>query len=406
MENRANVYFDDFLAGELSQDRYGTICFQYHREYVGNGHRPISISMPVCNEIYYGNEAHAYFTGLLPEEDVLTATANIIGTSRLNYFKLLTELGKEPIGAIKIGDNMLTEPPSYEEISIEELNNIILRNEPLLGTLYKEKELRLSLAGAQSKTGLFYSDRQYYVPKNGSPSNIIVKHTNNNFPDLVYNEYACMKIANAIGINTPNIRLESTSTQPLYIIERYDRNFRDKFVQRIHQEDFCQSLGIMSQNKYEADGGPSFAACIGLLRKSATVPVVEINRFISLFLFNLIVGNKDAHGKNYSIIFDKSKKELSPAYDILSTTYYPMLSEKMSMSINGKFELDEINEGDLHQMSQAANIGGKLIIKEYHRIKDLLLPTAKKVLNASVFPEAFRIDFYNHLQKTHSQLLF
>jgi serine/threonine-protein kinase HipA len=406
VENRANVYFDDFLAGELSQDRYGTICFQYHREYVGNGHRPISISMPVCNEIYYGNEAHAYFTGLLPEEDVLTATANIIGTSRLNYFKLLTELGKEPIGAIKIGDNMLTEPPSYEEISIEELNNIILRNEPLLGTLYKEKELRLSLAGAQSKTGLFYSDRQYYVPKNGSPSNIIVKHTNNNFPDLVYNEYACMKIANAIGINTPNIRLESTSTQPLYIIERYDRNFRDKFVQRIHQEDFCQSLGIMSQNKYEADGGPSFAACIGLLRKSATVPVVEINRFISLFLFNLIVGNKDAHGKNYSIIFDKSKKELSPAYDILSTTYYPMLSEKMSMSINGKFELDEINEGDLYQMSQAANIGGKLIIKEYHRIKDLLLPTAKKVLNASVFPEAFRIDFYNHLQKTHSQLLF
>lgn len=406
MENRANVYFDDFLAGELSQDRYGTICFQYHREYVANGHCPISISMPVCNEIYYGNEAHAYFTCLLPEEDVLTATANIIGTSRLNYFKLLTELGKEPIGAIKIGDNMLTEPPSYEEISTEELNNIILRNEPLLGTLYKEKELRLSLAGAQSKTGLFYSDRQYYVPKNGSPSNIIVKHTNNNFPDLVYNEYACMKIANAIGINTPNIRLESTSTQPLYIIERYDRNFRDKFVQRIHQEDFCQSLGIMSQNKYEADGGPSFAACIGLLRKSATVPVVEINRFISLFLFNLIVGNKDAHGKNYSIIFDKSKKELSPAYDILSTTYYPMLSEKMSMSINGKFELDEINEGDLYQMSQAANIGGKLIIKEYHRIKDLLLPTAKKVLNASVFPEAFRIDFYNHLQKTHSQLLF
>lgn len=248
MENRANVYFDDFLAGELSQDRYGTICFQYHREYVGNGHRPISISMPVCNEIYYGNEAHAYFTGLLPEEDVLTATANIIGTSRLNYFKLLTELGKEPIGAIKIGDNMLTEPPGYEEISIEELNNIILRNEPLLGTLYKEKELRLSLAGAQSKTGLFYSDRQYYVPKNGSPSNIIVKHTNNNFPDLVYNEYACMKIANAIGINTPNIRLESTSTQPLYIIERYDRNFRDKFVQRIHQEDFCQSLGIANLN--------------------------------------------------------------------------------------------------------------------------------------------------------------
>ncbi len=406
MENKTNVYFEDRLAGELSQDRYGTLCFQYHQEYIATGYPPISVSMPVCKEMYYGNEAHAYFTGLLPEEDILTATANIIGTSRLNYFKLITELGKEPIGSIKIGDNSITELREYEEISIDDLNKIILGNEPLLAALYNEKELRLSLAGAQSKTGLFYSEGRYFVPKNGSPSNIILKHANAKFPDLVYNEYACMKIASAVGVKIPKIRLESTSTEPLYIIERYDRNVSDKKIHRIHQEDFCQSLGIMSQSKYEADGGPRFADCVRLIRKATTVPAIEINRFISLFLFNLIIGNKDAHGKNYSILFNKQKTELSPAYDILSTTYYPSLSNKMSMSINGKFELDQIREDDLYQMAQSANVGGKLIIKEYRRIKELLLPTAETVLQASEFPDTFKTKFYHHLEKLHRELLF
>jgi serine/threonine-protein kinase HipA len=406
MENKTNVYFDDLLAGELSQDRYGTLCFQYNPEYVESGHEPISHSMPLRKEIFYGNEAHAFFTGLLPEEDLLTATANSIGTSRYNVFKLLTELGKEPIGAIKIGHDSLTQPPRYEEISIEELNNIIHRNEPLLGTLFKEKELRLSLAGAQSKTGLFYSENGYYVPKNGLASNIIVKHANSRFPDLVYNEYACMKMAHSMGITTPKIRLEPTSTHPLYIIERYDRHTHEESIQRIHQEDFCQSLGIMSQNKYEADGGPSFIACIELLRTATTIPAVEINRFVSLFLFNLIIGNKDAHGKNYSILHTEGKRVLSPAYDVLSTTYYASLSDKMSMSINGKYLLSETNEDDLYEMAQAANISGKLMKGEYHRIKDSLLPVAKSVLKESVFSESFQNDFYCHMEKMHKELTF
>lgn len=75
MENKVNVYFGNLLAGELSQDRYGTLCFQYNPDYIAQGGTPISISMPLQKEIYYGNEAHVYFTGLLPEEDILSATA-------------------------------------------------------------------------------------------------------------------------------------------------------------------------------------------------------------------------------------------------------------------------------------------------------------------------------------------
>jgi serine/threonine-protein kinase HipA len=120
----------------------------------------------------------------------------------------------------------------------------------------------------------------------------------------------------------------------------------------------------------------------------------------------LIIGNKDAHGKNYSILHKNNESVLAPAYDILSTSYYPGLSVKMSMSINGKFELDEITEDDLHQMAQSSNISGKLILKEYHRIKDNLLPHATKVLSETAFPDTFRTAFFKQFEKMHAQLLF
>ena len=406
MENKVNIFFFDQLAGELTQDKYGTLLFQYNQEYIAKKGVPISHSMPVTSEIYYGNEAHAYFTGLLPEEDMLTATAKVIGTSSLNYMKLLTELGKEPIGAIQIGSYTPSKTYQYEEISMVELDKIIIKNDSLLSTLYHEKELRLSLAGAQSKTGLFYDNHRYFIPQNGSPSNIIVKPANKQYPDLVFNEYACMKIAASLGIPTPIVQLVSTPSQPLFVIERYDRVFDRNDIERLHQEDFCQALGVQNRNKYEADGGPTFNQCVKLLRKATTIPATEINNFISLFIFNLIIGNKDAHGKNYSILQKNNESVLAPAYDILSTTYYPGLSVKMSMSINGKFELDEITEDDLHQMAQSSDVSGKLLLKEYHRIKDNLLPHATKVLSETVFPDTFRTAFFEHLKQMHAQLLF
>lgn len=406
MENKVNIFFFDQLAGELSEDKYGTLLFQYNQEYIAKKGVPISHSMPLTSEIYYGNEAHAYFTGLLPEEDMLTATAKVIGTSSLNYMKLLTELGKEPIGAIQIGSKTRSKTYQYEEISMVELDEIIKKNDSLLSTLYHEKELRLSLAGAQSKTGLFYDNHRYFIPQNGSPSNIIVKPTNKQYPDIVFNEYACMKIAASLGIPTPIVQLVSTPSQALFVIERYDRVFDRNDIERLHQEDFCQALGVQNRNKYEADGGPTFNQCVKLLRKATTIPATEINKFISLFIFNLIIGNKDAHGKNYSILHENSESVLAPAYDILSTTYYPGLSVKMSMSINGKFELDEITEDDLHQMAQSSNISGKLVLKEYHRIKDNLLAHATKVLSETAFPDTFRTAFFEHFEKTHAQLLF
>ncbi len=404
MKNKLNVYFFDQLAGELSQDKYGTLSFRYNSDYINSKGTPISYSMPLTKEEYYGNEAHAYFTGLLPEEEMLISAAKAIGTSSLNYFKLLSELGQEPIGAIRMGKSPHEITHQYDKISIEELDEMIMNNDSLMSTLYQERELRLSLAGAQSKTGLFYKNNEYFVPQNGSPSNVIVKPTNKRYNDLVFNEYASMKIAAALGIDTPVVQLKKTQKQSLFMIHRYDRILTDQSIQRLHQEDFCQALGIQNQNKYEADGGPSFKQCINLLRAGTTVPSLEINKFIRLFLFNTIIGNKDAHGKNYSILYINNKQILAPAYDVLSTTFYPELTSKMSMSINGKFELDEITESDLHSMANEANISGNLLIKEYHQLKALILPKAEEVLMENVFPNSFSSSFFHHLKNTHSEL--
>lgn len=63
MENKVSIYFFNRKAGELSQDKYGTLCFQYDQEYLNSDGEPISHCLPLMKDVYYGNEAHAFSTG-------------------------------------------------------------------------------------------------------------------------------------------------------------------------------------------------------------------------------------------------------------------------------------------------------------------------------------------------------
>jgi serine/threonine-protein kinase HipA len=109
-------------------------------------------------------------------------------------------------------------------------------------------------------------------------------------------------------------------------------------LKRIHQEDFCQASNVVSAFKYQAEGGVSFADCFEVLKKTSR-PAVSIVKFLNMMVFNYLIGNNDAHGKNFSILhYPDGKIELAPAYDILSTQVYKDLSSKMAMKIGGHYE--------------------------------------------------------------------
>jgi serine/threonine-protein kinase HipA len=131
--------------------------------------------------------------------------------------------------------------------------------------------------------------------------------------------------------------------RPYLLVTRYDRRFdADGQAHRLHQEDFCQALGIVPERKYAVEGGPTFRTGFDLLRRATTVPAVAVLAFLDGAIFNLIVGNADAHGKNFSLLYQSTGVSLAPFYDLLSTVAYPDLSPNLAMMIARRATLEEI----------------------------------------------------------------
>ncbi len=139
---------------------------------------------------------------------------------------------------------------------------------------------------------------------------------------------------------------------PFLQVTRYDRVEGPPF-RRIHQEDFCQALGRPPEEKYEADGGPTVAACAALIGRHSAVPARDRLAFCDALLFNLVIGNNDAHAKNYSLLLEGPESpRLAPLYDLLSTAVYPGVSRKLAMRYGGESRRDYIRPRHLERLAE------------------------------------------------------
>lgn len=205
--------------------------------------------------------------------------------SETSTLKLLEELGGECAGLVSIlpesEENKTKNVYDFSSLNYEPLSEkrlaeyiVNINTRPLLKA--KEK-LRLSLAGAQEKLPLTYFDGKYYLPKNGAPSTHIVKPTGNgNLSSLAANEYICTKLAEYCGLPTSKTVLKRIGYVEFLLISRYDRVCDGNHFSRIHQEDMCQALGILSDRKYQNDGGPGIADVYKLIKENTTIPLLEI----------------------------------------------------------------------------------------------------------------------------------
>ena len=148
----------------------------------------------------------------------------------------------------------------------------------------------------------------------------------------------------------------------MLIVERYDRVAgRDGGIVRLQQEDFCQALGIMPDRKYQADGGPGFADIARLVRMICSAPLVDIERLIDIAVFNVLLGNCDAHGKNFSLLYRDDGIGLSPFYDLVSTTTWPELDTKLSMRFGNEYRLDTIRMTDIGKFADDLGVKPALV---------------------------------------------
>jgi serine/threonine-protein kinase HipA len=336
----------------------------------------------VREEAYGEVAAEAYFGGLLPESDaVKEIIGKRYGISHNNNFALLKAIGYDCAGAVSFHG---TTDPVVLQNAIPLAAKIIAPNE-----LYKHiKELprkplfmdvdglRLSLAGVQDKAAVCVVDNAIALAENGCPTTHILKPSAQHFPGMAENEYFCLRLATLMGLPIPAIKLLSIKDISFLLIERYDRRTKNQYIERIHQEDFCQALGKLSSRKYQNEGGPGFKDCFQLLKDTAQ-PAVDRNLMALALVFNYLIGNMDAHGKNFSLLhIDRDIIRLAPLYDLVCTRVYSGLTTKMAMKIGSKYEADKLFPRYWEELCKDINY-------RYLSMKALLINTAEKLLSVA-----------------------
>jgi len=379
------VYLRDRRTGRLWLGKGRRFAFQYDEAWLSDTQAvPLSIALPLQSEVYEDDTARPFFANLLPESDLRKVIARCLGLSEGNDFALLEAIGGECAGAVSLlpEGTELAEEGEYQPLDEDELNALIeeLPRRPLLAG---ESGVRLSLAGVQNKLPVYYDEDEetIYLPKGSAPSLHILKPPIAHFAHTVENEAFCMQLAQRMGLPVPDVILLQKAV-PLYLVRRYDRDLKaDRRVVRLHQEDFCQALGIAPDMKYEKEGGPSLQACFDLIRSVSLTPIADIKAMLNWVVFNYLIGNADAHGKNISLLFDERGPRLAPFYDMMSTAVYPELTDKLAMKIGGEDRPDWVIKRRWEQFADDVGIKysivhqtltamSKKLLTEIHALKD------------------------------------
>ena len=411
------VLMNGLLVGRLRKSAEGSLSFLYDDSWLKrSGKRPISLNLPTEPALHTGDSVYNFFDNLLPDNPAIrTHIQQRFEVNSNHPFDLLEAIGKDCIGAIQLHPDtentyniraIVSTPLSKTELQERVTSS---RTSPL-GMDKAHEEFRISLAGAQDKTGLLWHQEQWHSPEGTTPTTHIIKlpigkidYNNIDLSNSVDNEWLCLKILGLYGLPVAEADRLTIGNTTVLSVERFDRRLaQDKsWIMRLPQEDMCQALGFSSGKKYEADGGPGVPEIMKLLENSDNAEQ-DRSDFLKANLLFWLMAAPDAHAKNFSIfILPDSKFKLTPIYDVLSL--YPQMDNreiarekvKMAMSLRGSkryynwfgsaFTLEHVlNTAELCEFSSEKMLG---IVTETLNQTELVLQQAAKLL-----PKGFPVD--------------
>ncbi len=382
MPKQLSVWLFGQQVGTLAQVD-GRLGFTYSPDWLTNpGAVPLSQSLPLRPEPFDDRASRPFFAGLLPEAGKRKLVAQALHVSRQNDFGLLDGIGGECAGAASLLEPGQTPQAGVAEDDVRWLDSSelvgVLDDMPRRPMLAGEQDMRLSLAGAQDKlpvvVRLESAKVQIGLAKFNSPSTHILKPAIPGIEGSVFNEGFCMALARALklavasaaihrvedGPHTEGANTRGQATREFLLVERYDRQRvpADPIGQwqRLHQEDFCQALGVPPETKYQNEGGPDLTQAFALLRSVTRPSAPHTLRLLDFVIFNALVGNHDAHGKNFSLLYTPQGAVLAPMYDVLSTAVYPQLTDKMAMKLGSKYKFSEVQTRHWAQFATNAQL--------------------------------------------------
>jgi serine/threonine-protein kinase HipA len=335
------------------------LAFEYAPSWQENAQAyPLSLSMPLAATSHAHAVVEPFLWGLLPDNnEILRRWGQRFQVSPRNPFRLLANVGEDCAGAVQ-----LVKPESVSDYLAESQKGKVdwltddeiaarmdlLRRDASTGRTGEDTG-QFSLAGAQPKTALFHdSERDRWgVPSGAIPTTHIFKPAMSAFEGYAENEHFCLRLAQELDLPAASSRVLFFKEIPVIVVERYDRLREGKKVIRIHQEDACQALSRMPQQKYQNEGGPSTLEIFKLLQEWSSNRQVDEEVFIKSLVLNWILYGTDGHAKNYSLLIASgSQVRLAPLYDIGSALPYPDAvpprKAKLALKIGGQYLVSRI----------------------------------------------------------------
>jgi len=368
---RLLVYLNEEMLGVVERRGPARYRFAYSDNVLarhGEGSILLSASLPVRAGSFSPSRSAPFFEGLLPEATARVGVARRFGLSEADGFGLLSALGADCAGAVVVlpaDRSPSPEQSGTKSLSAADLEALVgeLPRRPL-GVSADPDGVRLSLGGVQDKLVLVRTaDGRFGLPRGGWPSTCLLKPDYGHYEDIAANEAFCMRVAAAAGLDVAVTELLEVGRTPCLYVERFDRSVtRDGLISRIHQEDMCQGLGLLPAAKYEENGGPSVADVVGLLRALGSPrAALDINAFVKAVLVSFLLGNSDAHGKNFALLYEPTAAvRLAPLYDVVSTAVYPEVTSRLAMRIGGVDDPADVGLAAWERLATECGLGGQL----------------------------------------------
>lgn len=368
MNTRLVTYCNRSLLGEITlevlEERYG---LAYEPTWLAGGGFPVSphLHPGACSS----ESVRRFLANLLPEGKWLEELSVSAHLSRANVFGLVASLGAETTGALTFHFDSGNEPPatSFRQLFPEELTERISRRQDISIALWDGKP-RLSVAGMQDKLPVvILPDGRMGFGEGELASTHILKFGMARAMHLVVNEYFCMKLARGIKLPVADVELVRFG-EPVLVVRRFDRQWcGSSLVNRLHLIDGCQMLDLPPTYKYERPFGKGvdaavirsgaslpllFAAC-----RNCRVPAAAMRDLLNWELFQLLIGNSDAHGKNISFFVGPAGIDPAPAYDLICLDMYGEVYDRdLAMAVGDTFNPDDIQEYQLAGLCEACGL--------------------------------------------------
>ncbi|WP_281561170.1 HipA domain-containing protein [Thalassomonas sp. RHCl1] len=389
---KLSVYSQSEKVGDLVFSEPGLCTFIYS-EYWREHRFPISPAIPF-NEDYAPKTIANFLKNLFPEGDAFDTLLHSQNISQKNLYAILKTIGMDTAGILSFfPDEYKAEQTQLREVTAEELIKKLSSGDIQELTTWDGK-YRLSVAGVQNKLNVYIDPANKFMLADGKYSSThILKFASDKYKTIVINELFCMSLAREAGLKVANVSFKKFGEHSALVVERFDRKRTTDGVEKRHIIDACQALDLPPEFKYEQQfgsgrdvqhlrDGVSFNKLFSFAQHCA-IPAAVTRHLVDWLIFNLIIGNSDAHGKNMSFYLGKSGITIAPLYDLVSITYEASKNNKLdtslAMAIGDNFDIHTITAYDLLTLADETGIPFNFLKKRIDKLTTFVLKRVEQL---------------------------